>query len=110
MFRVTFFRRLCEELLLDPGSLGSRVSTAACSCDVRIERALCCLQVRVGAVVFSTRSYVDIKLDAFSSKKRLTAALDGIDYRRGWTYTNKALDMLRTDVLTDENTRPGVPQ
>ena len=68
------------------------------------------LQVRVGAIAFSTKSTIAFKLNEYSEKKPLQERISDIDYKKGWTYTNRALEMLRTELLNDKNTRPGIPK
>ena len=68
------------------------------------------MQVRVGAIAFSTSSAIAFKLDKYSDKKSTQKRISKIQYTKGWTKTHLALEMLRTQLLDDKSVRPGLPK
>jgi hypothetical protein len=66
------------------------------------------VQVRVSAVVYSSGSFLDIKLGEYSDRSTLQAEVIKLKYYRGSTYTNRALDMTKNLAMPESVTRPGV--
>ena len=59
-------------------------------------------------IVFSYYTHLDIKLGQHLSRDDLAAAIRNLKYYKGGTYTHEALQVLRGEGLTGENTRSGV--
>ena len=57
-------------------------------------------KTRVGLVTFSTRVGTTINLNAHSTVASLQSAISSLSYSRGSTYTNAALEYVRTEMLT----------
>ncbi|XP_031574613.1 uncharacterized protein LOC116308348 isoform X2 [Actinia tenebrosa] len=65
--------------------------------------------IQMGVITFSTGAAVDIKLNQYRNKQDFVNAVNRIVQFRGWTYTNKALDLARTHLFKPGNgVRKGV--
>ncbi|CAH3168650.1 unnamed protein product [Porites evermanni] len=65
--------------------------------------------VQMGVVSYSTYANVDIKLKAYSNKADFMKAVDRIKHRGGWTYTDRALTLAKTELFQPSNgARKGV--
>lgn len=72
-------------------------------------------RTRVGLVAFSTQSHIEFNLKTHTSEAALAAAIEAVNYRRGWTATALALNdsRLLLDPTTDNGARPvneGIPK
>ena len=68
-------------------------------------------QTHVGAIVFSSARLVKkvFGLDDYYTKEGLDRAIEGIDYPNGTTHTGKALNEVRTKILTQTFDREEIP-
>lgn len=68
-------------------------------------------QTHVGAILFSARSRVDkvFGLDDHYTKESLDRAIDAITHPGGGTYTGKALDVARSEILISPFDREAIP-
>lgn len=55
-------------------------------------------QVRIGAITFSDKAYLEFPLDQYTEPDQLKEAILNITYRGGRTFTNKALRLLKEQV------------
>ncbi|XP_048582331.1 uncharacterized protein LOC5506315 isoform X2 [Nematostella vectensis] len=65
--------------------------------------------IQMGIITFSTDAHVDIKFNQFQDKASFIRAVQGIRQARGWTYSDKALNLARTSLFQSAaGVRPGV--
>ncbi|KAK3094138.1 hypothetical protein FSP39_024610 [Pinctada imbricata] len=58
---------------------------------------------KVAVLTFGTHVYNQFHLNKYTTKARIQSAIDGIKYRRGWTYTYKAIKFAREESFQKGN-------
>lgn len=58
---------------------------------------------KVAVLTFGTHVYNQFHLNKYMTKARIQSAIDGIRYRRGWTYTYKAIKFAREESFQKGN-------